>query len=180
MAPRMSKRFIQVWGYAALTVLFLIFIVVYYHGMNKIDTIDVSYFQAQRIILFAGAGLLGVGLSLRKAVLADAWFLSVLGGVLLTTFLVLFFSFGGLSGAFDADGYAAANAQMLVLDGVAIACFVRCVVSAARLRQASARKRIAAGLLCVILAIAISCLIITGTGTRLVPYDEAAYTETEY
>ncbi len=176
----MRKRFIQVWGYAALTVLFLIFIAVYYRGMNKIDTIDVSYFQAQRIVLFAGAGLLGVGLSLRKAVLADAWFLSVLGSALLTAFLVLFLSFGGLSGAFDAAGYAAANAQMLVLDGAAIACFVRCVVVATQLRRASAGKRMVAGLLCVMLAVAMVCLIITGTGTRLVAYDEAAYTETEY
>lgn len=174
MASRMTKRFIKAVVYAAMTIGFLIFVLVYHGGVYKIDKIDVSYFQAQRVIFFAGALLLGVGISLRKHLKADALFLSMLGGALLIAFLILFLLFGGMMGTFDATGYAAANAQLVVLYGAVIACFVRCAVLSACLRDAlPAQKRIARWI-CVALAAVMVCLIITGYGTRFVRYDEVA------
>ena len=173
MASRMSKRFAKTLVYAAMTIGFLAFVLVYHGGMHKTDRIDVSYFQAQRFIFIVGAILLGVGISLRRHLPSDAWFLSLLGGALLTAFLIMFLLFGGLSGAFDATGYAAANAQLVLLDGAAIACFVRCAVLSAGLRDALPIQRWTARLICIALAVTMVCLIITGSGTRFVQYTEA-------
>ncbi|MBR5539879.1 MAG: hypothetical protein IKU56_00675 [Clostridia bacterium] len=170
----MSKQFVKVLVYAAMTLGFLLFILVYHGGMHKTDQIDVSYFQAQRVIFLAGVILLGVGISLRKHLTADALFLSLLGGALLIAFLILFLLFGGMTGAFDATGYAAANAQLVILDVAAIACFVRCAVLSAGLRDAVPAHRWTARLLCAVLAVTIVCLIITGYGTRFVQYEDAA------
>lgn len=175
MASRMKKQFVKSLLYAALTVGFLAFVVVYYSGVHKIDQIDVSYFRAQRVIFIIGAILLGIGIPLRKHQKADAWFLSLLGGALLAAFLLLFLSFGGITGAFDETGYAAANAQMVILDFAAIACFVRCAVLCGGLRDARSSQKWAARLTCVVLAVVMMCLIITGTGTRFARYDDAAY-----
>lgn len=173
MASRMSKRFAKVLIYAAMTIGFLIFVLVYHGGMHKTDQIDVSYFQAQRFLFIASAILLGVGISLRRHLPADALFLSLLGGALLIAFLVMFLLFGGLSGAFDATGYAAANAQLVLLDGAAIACFVRSAVLCAGLRDAVPAQKWTARLICIALAVVMVCLIITGVGTRFAQYDEA-------
>ncbi len=174
MAPRMRKRFVKALIYAAMTIGFLIFVLVYHGGVHKTDQIEVSYFQAQRLIFIASAVLLGVGISLRKHLASDALFLSLLGGALLIAFLVMFLLFGGMTGAFDATGYAAANAQLVILDGAVIACFVRCAVLSAGLRDAVPAQRWTARLTCAALAVAMVCLIITGYGTRFVKYDEAA------
>ncbi len=174
MAPRMKKQFVKSLLYAALTIGFLVFIGMYHTGLHKIDQIDVSYFRAQRLIFIIGAVLLGIGISIRKIHKADAWFLSLLGGGLLCAFVVLFLSFGGLSGAFDAIGYAAANAQLVILDTAAIACFVRCAVLSGGLREAAAPQKWVARLTCAVLAVVMVCLIITGTGIRFAQYDETA------
>lgn len=176
----MKKRFVKALLYGALTVGFLVFVLVYHNGMHKIDQIDVSYFQAQRLIFAAGAVLLGVGISLRKHLPSDALFLSLLGGALLIAFLVMFLLFGGLSGAFDAAGYAAANSQLVILDGGVIACFVRCTVLSASLRDIGAVQRWTARIACVVLAAVMVCLIITGYGTRFARYDKAAWEEYGY
>ncbi len=183
MAPRMTKRFVKMLVYAAMTIGFLIFVLVYHGGMHKTDQIDVSYFQAQRFLFIAGAILLGVGISLRRQLPSDALFLSLLGGSLLIAFLVMFLLFGGLSGAFDATGYAAANAQLVLLDGAAVACFVRCAVLSAGLRDAAPAQKWTARLICTALAVTMVCLIITGSGTRFVQYDETyaeGYRYSEY
>lgn len=182
MAPRMTKRFVTVLFYAAVTVGFLIFVLVYHGGVHKIDQIDVSYFQAQRFVFVAGAISLGVGISLRKQMEADALFLSLLGSALLMASLVMFFLFGGLSGAFDATGYVAANVQLVILDFATVACFVRCAVLTAGLRDALPAQRWTARLVCVVLVATVVCLIITGYGTRFVQYDEAVaeYGYSEY
>ncbi len=174
MASRMSKRFVKALIYAAMTLAFLVFVLVYHSGMHKTEQIDVSYFQAQRFLFFAGAILLGFGISLRRQLPSDALFLSLLGGALLIAFLVMFLLFGGLSGPFDKTGYAAANAQLVLLDGAAIACFVRCAVLCGGLRDATTVQRRVARLICLVLAALMLCLIITGAGTRFVQYDEAA------
>ncbi len=179
----MTKRFVKTLIYAAMTIVFLVFVLVYHGGMHKIDQIDVSYFQAQRFLFFAGVILLGFGISLRRHLPSDALFLSLLGGALLIAFLVMFLLFGGLSGAFDATGYAAANAQLVLLDGAVIACFVRCAVLCARLRDAVPAQRWTARLICMALAVTMMCLIIMGYGTRFAQYDEAAsegYSYSEY
>ncbi len=176
----MKKQFVKVTVYAAVTIVFLILALVYHGGMHKTDQIDVSYFQAQRWIFIAGAILLGVGISLRKHLTADALFLSLLGGALLVAFLVMFLLFGGMAGAFDATGYAAANAQLVILDGAIIACFVRCAVLSAGLRDAVPAQRWTARLICTALAVTMVCLIIMGYGTRFVQYDEAASEEYGY
>lgn len=183
MASRMKKQFIKALIYAAMTIGFLIFVLVYHSGMHKPDQIDVSYFQAQRFLFIAGAVLLGLGISLRRHLLSDARFLSLLGGALLVAFLVMFLMFGGLSGAFDATGYAAANAQLVILDGAAIACFVRCAVLSAGLRDATRTQKWIARLLCAVLAVTMVCLMITGIGTRFARYDETeaeGYQYSEY
>ncbi len=183
MASRMKKQFAKALIYAAMTIGFLVFVLVYHGGMHKTDQIDVSYFQAQRFLFLAGAGLLGVGISLRRHLPADALFLSLLGGALLIAFLVMFLLFGGLSGAFDATGYAAANAQLLLLNGATIACFVRCAVLAAGLRDATPAQRWTARLICTALAVTMVCLMITGSGTRFVQYEETeaeGYRYSEY
>lgn len=173
MASCMSKRFVKALIYAAMTIGFLVFVLVYHGGMHKTDQIDVSYFQAQRFLFLAGAVLLGFGISLRRHLPSDALFLSLLGGALLIAFLVMFVLFGGLSGTFDATGYAAANAQLVLLDGAAIACFVRCAVLCAGLRDAVPAQKWTARLICTALAVLMVCLIITGSATRFVQYDEA-------
>lgn len=182
MAPRMSKRFAKALIYAAMTIGFVVFVLVYHGGMHKTDQIDVSYFQAQRFLFIAGAVLLGFGVSLRRHLPSDALFLSLLGGALLIAFLVMFLLFGGLSGAFDATGYAAANAQLVLLDGAVIASFVRCAVLSAGLRDAVPAQKWTARLICIALGVTMVCLIITGSGTRFVQYDETAagYGYSEY
>lgn len=181
MASRMTKQFVKTLIYVAMTIGFFVFVLVYHGGMHKTDQIDVSYFQAQRFVFLAGAVLLGVGLSLRRHLPADAVFLSLLGGALLIAFLVMFLLFGGLSGVFDATGYAAANAQLVLLDGPTIACFVRCAVLAAGLRDAVPAQRRTARLICTALAVTMVCLMIMGYGTRFVQYDETEeYRYSEY
>ncbi len=173
MAPRMSRRWIKALLYAALTVLFLVCVVLYYNGVNKIDQIDVSYFRAQRFLLIAGAVLCGVGNTVRRLSRADAWFLSLVGGGLLIAFIVTFLAFGGLSGPFDAVGYAAANAQMVILDAAMLACFARCAVLSIGIGETTRAKRIAVRVVCAVLAVAIVCLLIMGYGVRFVQYDAA-------
>ena len=176
----MTSRFIKALVYAAMTVGFLVFVVVYHGGVHKIDQIDISYFQAQRLLFIIGAILVGIGIPLRKSQKADALFLSLLGGSLLIAFLILFLLFGGITGAFDAAGYAAANAQMVILDGAAIACLVRCAVLCGSLRDARPSQKWVARLICVLLAVIMMCLIITGYGTRFARYDDVAFELYEY
>ena len=174
MAPYMKARTVKALAYAALAVICFVLVMVYQNGVNKTDRIDVSYFQAQRWLLIVGAVCLGVGVSIRRIAAPDAWFLSLLGGGMVVSFLVLFLLFGGISGGFDAAGYGAANAQMLILDGVAIAFLVRGAALSAGLRDADRSCRITVRVLCAVLAFAMVCLMILGYGTRFAVYDETA------
>ena len=174
MAPRMSRRWVKALLYAALTVIFLVAIVLHYNGVHKIDQIDVSYFRTQRFMMWSGAVLLGIGLSVRRLARADAWFLSLVGGGLLTAFVVMFLQFGGISGAFDATGYAAANAQMVLLDAAMLACFARCAVLSIGVGETTRAKRWTVRTVCAALAVMIVCLLITGCGVRFAQYDAAA------
>ncbi len=180
MAPRMSKRWIKALLYAAVTAILLLAIAVYYNGLHKVDQIDASYFGAQRFCLFAGAVLLGIGISVRRLYRADAVFLSVVGGGLLTAFLVLFLAFGGLSGPFDEIGYAAANAQMVILDAAMLACFVRCAVLSIGIGEVSRAKRWAVRAVCAVLAMAIVCFLVTGYGVQFAQYDDDVWASEAY
>lgn len=176
----MKKRFVQVLLYAVLTIGFLVFAVAYDNGIHKIDAIETSYFGAQRWLFLSAAVLLGVGLSIRKKFKADAWFLSALGGCLLAACVVLFLQYGGLTAPFDAAGYAAANVQLIILDGAAVACFVRCAALCGGLRDATTVQKWVARPVCLALAALMLCLIITGYGTRFVQYDQTALEAYEY
>lgn len=177
MAPRMSRRWLKALVYAAATVVFTVVMVVYYNGLHKIDQIDVSYFQTQRFVMIAGAVLLGIGISVRRLYRADAVFLSLVGGGLLLAFVSMFLAFGGLSGPFDEIGYAAANAQMVVLDAAILACFVRCAVLSIGIGDATRAKRWTVRGVCAALAIAIVCLLVTGYGVRFAQYDDVLTSE---
>ncbi len=177
MASRMSRRWLKALLYAAATVIFLIVLIAHYNGLHKIDQIDVSYFQTQRFLMIAGAVLLGIGISVRRLCLADAWLLSLVGSGLLIAFFVMFVAFGGLSGPFDEVGYAAANAQMVILDAGMLACCVRCVVLSIGIGDTTPAKRWTVRAVCAALLITIVCLLVTGYGVRFARYDDVLASE---
>ena len=171
----MKRQTIKTILYAVLTVAFLGLAVFYHNGVHKIETVVECYLQVQRWILLIGAVLLGCGISFRKASRADAWFVSLLGVSLLVFFVISFVQFGGMGELPGAAGYAAVNAQMLAIDGAMVACFVRCAVCVAGMRDADRGPRLVARITCAVVAVLLVCLLIMGYGTSFARYDEAEW-----
>lgn len=172
------SRFAKSIAYMFLTLIALVLSTYFQIAMHKANGLEDTYFLSNFYIFIAGAVCLGTAVySFRsftkrhKEYKSDSLFFLFTGILLMTAAVFTIISYGGIGDTFDANGYTAANVNIVIMTVLPAPFFIRGLFLALSHREDNPGLRRAALALSAVVAAAYIFSVTLGGMMRFVYYE---------